>query len=150
MQLSGPSNAAGTVVDNRDGTYTAHYSVQQAGVYRLIVTLDGETVGRGPLSIRAEATRTSVGRCFAYALPVQPLVAGTASRFTIQAVDEFGNTRSAGGDPFRATLTLVSLASNRWHPYRRRLPITVTARTMCPSAVPASDPTRWRYRAAAL
>jgi hypothetical protein len=116
------------VHDNEDGNYSVFYTLGRAGKYKLNVTLNEEHhVFGSPYEIEVLPSKTVPGLCIAQGealtrgivLPSSSTKRGGAtalSSFTIIAMDNYGNRKLRGGDPFEIGLVgpaqLNSLTDN--------------------------------------
>lgn len=81
------------VSDLRNGRYNSAFSVTLAGTYMLTVTLNGNHIQASPFTISVIPSRTSAKQSRITPSSGADLMsmAGAAKRFTLQAIDSFGN-----------------------------------------------------------
>ena len=94
-----------TVVDHRNGTYGAQYTVDRAGPYLVQVQLGGVHVMGSPFQLTVLPGQTSARMSTASGQGLTTSVAGTPASFELIARDDFGNPRSVCGDDFEVRLT---------------------------------------------
>jgi hypothetical protein len=90
------------VVDNDNGTYSAHYVISRPGIYQLNIRLNDEhEIFGSPFRVEVLPSRTvpekctCEGDCLTTGFPVNK-----TSSFTLIARDQFGNKKKTGGDVF--------------------------------------------------
>jgi len=101
LQVTGPSAATTSQVDNKDGTITLVYDVTTSGTYQVSVTSGGVNVVGSPsrsivYSAPADPVKSSVP-----AMYQDQFVSAKSGRvvfFLVQAVDQYGNVATTGGD----------------------------------------------------
>lgn len=105
------------VTDNRDGTYSAFYTLSQPGAFNLHIKLNDEhEIFGSPFQIEILPTRTSSQACTAEGPGITSVFSNTSTSFTVIARDIFGNRKLKGGDPFEVGIMgparLQSLTDN--------------------------------------
>ena len=82
----------GTVSDNGDGTYVAHYTCTVAGEYTCEVLIGAdEHCGHSPYDVTVKATAPSAKHCVVVGDGVKRARAGERAQFAVCARDEFDN-----------------------------------------------------------
>ena len=85
------------VNDNRDGTYSAFYTLGHPGIFDLHIKLNDEhDIFGSPFRVEMFPTRTLSTACTAEGDGLVAVVANSTSSFTIIARDLFGNRKSKG------------------------------------------------------
>lgn len=106
------------VVDNDNGTYSAHYVISRPSKYELSIRLNDEhEIFGSPFAVEVVPSRTVPEKCTCEgSCLVEGLPADQTSRFTLYARDQFGNQKQSGGDIFELGVmgpaTLHSLTDN--------------------------------------
>jgi hypothetical protein len=90
------------VVEQSDGTYTAEFTIEQAGPYQLKVEMNSDTVASQPIVCKARADPNCTQ--FDGLESLKEIIAGQKYQFTIISKDKFGNLCSSGGEPFSVKL----------------------------------------------
>lgn len=90
------------VVDNENGTYSAHYVVSRPSRYELSIRLNDEhEVFGSPFAVDVVPSRTVPEKCTCDGACLKDgLPADQNSIFTLVARDQFGNQKQTGGDIF--------------------------------------------------
>jgi hypothetical protein len=89
------------VNDNDNGTYSAYYVVSKPGVYNLSIKLnDVHHIFGSPFEVTVMPSKTVASRCLASGFPEGDVQPFARLSFNITAVDDFGNLKTGGGDPF--------------------------------------------------
>lgn len=90
------------VVDNENGTYSAHYVVSRPSKYTLSIRLNDEhEIFGSPFPVDVVPSRTVPEKCTCEGgCLVNGLPADQTSSFTLYARDQFGNQKQSGGDIF--------------------------------------------------
>jgi hypothetical protein len=105
------------VNDNEDGTYSVFYTLGRAGKFKLNITLNEEHhIFGSPYDIEVLPSKTVPALCFAEGDALTRMPSKAISTFIICAVDNYGNRKLRGGDPFEIGIMgpaqLVSLKDN--------------------------------------
>jgi hypothetical protein len=100
----------GTVTDNGDGTYVAHYTCAVAGVYACEVLIGAdEHCGHSPYEVIVEPSRASARHCVVSGQGLKQARQGERTEFTIELRDAFENlattTHAAETLPLRVSAT---------------------------------------------
>lgn len=95
-----------SIVDHDDGSYTASYTIKEAGEYNMEILMDDIPIRDHPFEVIVKPKdQTKSSKSIVEGTGAKSGAAGSESTFIIQARDEFGNNRKEGGDTFTATLT---------------------------------------------
>ena len=99
VQLNGVAKVAAKLTDRGDGVYDAVYTAFRSGTYALSVLLHGRHTAGSPFQVEISPNDVSPAHS-SLLLHKAPIVAYSASekQMTIQAMDQFGNKRTQGGD----------------------------------------------------
>jgi hypothetical protein len=100
-----------TVLDSGDGLYGVTYRVMASGEYELSVSLRGEPISGSPFALGLVPGATCAARSSVSGRGVRAATAGEDTLLKISAVDCYGNTQTAGGDPFTVVLTRPGVPS---------------------------------------
>jgi len=87
VTVEGPSATQVQVVDNRDGTYSVSYNVEDEGKFVVTAKLDGGVVQNTPVEVHAIRGADADNCSVAFTL-------------TVHARDRHGNPKTYGGDRF--------------------------------------------------
>jgi hypothetical protein len=99
VQLNGVAKVAAKLTDRGDGVYDAVYTAFRSGTYALSVLLHGRHAAGSPyqLVVAPAATHGACSSIVGGAMQ-SVLRAGSSISFAVQAMDQFGNKRTQGGD----------------------------------------------------
>jgi filamin len=100
VKVEGPhGEVAPKIKDNNDGTYTVKYTPDGYGDYQIDVTLHDDHIKDAPFSVRIKAA-PNAGNSWAEGPGLEEAWDNEPAFFTIHSVDNDGNPREEGGDPF--------------------------------------------------
>jgi filamin len=100
VQIHGPNgDVAPRVKDNNDGTYTVKYNPDAPGDYNIDVNLHDEPIKDAPFNVHIKPS-PNAGNSWAEGPGLEEAWDNEPAFFTIHSVDNDGNPREEGGDPF--------------------------------------------------
>jgi len=102
--LTGPKAINVNIVDNKDGSYSAEYEADQAGVYELQVTVDSKPVKDSPFKVEISAGAADAKHTTADGKGLAQVVANELAFFVVTTKDAHGNVVTAGGSQIAAHL----------------------------------------------
>ena len=108
---------SGTVVGHANGTYVASFSVTHSGTYRISVKRDGRFIAstsnplaspdaNGPFAMKSYPNRAGIGSYISSGTGSSGKNDGAAV-VLVQAMDEYGNIKSRGGDVFNGLVSAL-------------------------------------------
>jgi len=118
VAVEGAKSAAGKVVDNGDGTYTATYRVEKPGDYKVAVRATGQSgidqlpqghpgwgqhIKDSPFTVAIAGP--SAGHSYASGPGVEGARVGKPAPFTVHSVSANGKPKKSGGDTFKAKVS---------------------------------------------
>eukprot|EP01089_Gocevia_fonbrunei_P013343 TRINITY_DN340_c0_g1_i1.p1 TRINITY_DN340_c0_g1~~TRINITY_DN340_c0_g1_i1.p1 ORF type:complete len:790 (-),score=281.46 TRINITY_DN340_c0_g1_i1:42-2333(-) len=92
------------VTDNGDGTYTVKYTPDGFGDHDIDVTLHDEHIKDAPFKVSIKAA-PNAGNSYAEGPGLQEAWDNEPAHFTIHSVDNDGQPRKEGGDPFSVNIS---------------------------------------------
>jgi hypothetical protein len=103
IKIMGPISISTCAIDCGDGSYNASYMITKAGSYKITISVNTMQVARSPFSLTlvegdTHPTKTTL------VVATKDGTCGTATIFTIQAHDVYGNPRTSGGDKFSVSM----------------------------------------------
>jgi hypothetical protein len=99
VQLNGVAKVAAKLTDRGDGVYDAVYTAFRSGTYALSVLLHGRHAAGSPYQLVVAPAATHGACSSIVGGAVQSVLrAGSSISFAVQAMDQFGNKRTQGGD----------------------------------------------------
>lgn len=108
LDSSDAAHVDGCAMDNSDGTWTLSIlPVSASATTSLSVMLNGAHVSGSPFALAVHAGETSARDCVTSGSGLFDATTSSPGRFSIVAMDSFGNRRTAGGDAFRVELKLI-------------------------------------------
>jgi filamin len=104
VRIKGPGGEVKpNIKDNGDGTHTVRYNPTGHGDYNIDVSLHDQPIKDAPFHVRIKPA-PNAGKSYAEGPGLQEAWDNEPAYFTIHSVDNDGNPRTEGGDPFQVRI----------------------------------------------